>query len=95
MLYRNDSYMRHRHADNMISNSSASMLYRLLTLALATFSALAETKQFTRSDNYTYAYDYIPAQDNKPTVFLVHGFPSWRGDWRNQIDALSVAGSAY
>jgi pimeloyl-ACP methyl ester carboxylesterase len=50
------------------------------------------TKEFTTHDGLKYVYDYIPAKGNNETVLLMHGFPSTRRDWRNQIAGLSAAG---
>ncbi|KAF5027511.1 hypothetical protein F66182_382 [Fusarium sp. NRRL 66182] len=49
-------------------------------------------KRFTTNDGDTYAYDYVPAQEDKATFLLIHGYPSSRHDWRYQIADLSGAG---
>ncbi|KAI5461936.1 Alpha/Beta hydrolase protein [Mariannaea sp. PMI_226] len=49
-------------------------------------------KRFTTSDGHTYAYDYIPAKEDKVTFFLIHGYPSSRHDWRYQVVDLTGAG---
>lgn len=69
-----------------------SSLRRLLLLATVAAGAVAKTKRFTTQDNYTYIYDHIAAQSSQPTVLLLHGFPSSRGDWHDQVDHLSTAG---
>ena len=76
----------------MIISSPTSSLLQLLLLGLVAPSALAETKHFTTPDNYTYVYDYFPAQASQPTVLLLHGFPSSRHDWSAQIANLAAAG---
>ncbi|KAF9776786.1 hypothetical protein IL306_004982 [Fusarium sp. DS 682] len=49
-------------------------------------------KRFTTSDGDTYAYDYIPAKNDKETFLFIHGCPSSRNDWRYQLSDLSEAG---
>lgn len=66
------------------------LVFPLLGLILR--PVLAETKRFTAPDNYTYAYDYLPAQGTQSTVLLIHGFPADRNVWRHQIDNLTAAG---
>lgn len=67
-----------------------------LLLAVGTQLSLAvtsnATKHLTTNDGTTYAYDHVPAQGNKPTVLLVHGYPASRTDWAAQTAALSAAG---
>ena len=40
----------------------------------------------------TYSYVRIQAKDSKPTILLVHGFPSSSFDWRHQISYFSNLG---
>lgn len=49
-------------------------------------------KRFTTYDGNTYAYDYVPAQNDQPTVLLLHGYPASRNDWRYQVADLTAAG---
>lgn len=51
-----------------------------------------DSKLVQVSDTISYAYVYKPAQQNKPTFLLLHGFPSSSYDWRHQIADLSAAG---
>jgi soluble epoxide hydrolase/lipid-phosphate phosphatase len=65
----------------------------ILMLAIAISPVLGSvTKNFTTRGGVNYVYDYIPAQDSKPTLLLIHGYPSSRYDWRYQIADLSAAG---
>ncbi|KAI8633280.1 alpha/beta-hydrolase [Xylariaceae sp. FL1651] len=51
------------------------------------------TKSLTTVDGQTYVYDYAPAKNvSKPTVLLLHGYPSSRHDWEYQISALTAEG---
>lgn len=59
---------------------------------LATVAACLQTKQLTTSDGVKYVYDYVPAQDDKATVLLIHGYPATRLDWKHQIQDLAAAG---
>lgn len=49
-------------------------------------------KRFTTKDGDTYAYDYIPSKDGKPTFLLIHGYLSSRHDWRYQVTDLTESG---
>lgn len=49
-------------------------------------------KRFTTNDGDTYAYDYLPARDDKAVFLLIHGYPSSRHDWRYQVTDLTDAG---
>ncbi|KAM0231228.1 hypothetical protein ACHAPO_008606 [Fusarium lateritium] len=51
-----------------------------------------QTKTLVTTDGRKYTYDTVPAQDNKPTVLLIHGYPVTRHDWKYQIEDLSAAG---
>jgi pimeloyl-ACP methyl ester carboxylesterase len=51
-----------------------------------------QTKTLVASDGRKYTYDTVPAQDNKATVLLLHGYPATRYDWKYQVEDLSVAG---
>lgn len=56
---------------------------RLFLFAAVVSCAVAETKRFTSTDNTTYVYDFVAAQDSQPTILLLHGFPSSRRDWHH------------
>jgi len=43
-------------------------------------------------DGTKYAYVYVPAKDSKPTMLLLHGFPSSSYDWRHQLKSLTELG---
>lgn len=50
-------------------------------------------KQLTLSTNHTYNYVDIPAaSSSRPTILLLHGFPSSCYDWRHQIKFFSEQG---
>jgi soluble epoxide hydrolase/lipid-phosphate phosphatase len=49
-------------------------------------------KRFTTNDGDTYAYDYVPAREDKAVFLLIHGYPSSRHDWRYQVIDLTDAG---
>lgn len=71
------------------------MFYPLVLVALAitaSAASAAASKRFTTHDGTTYVYNYAAAQDFKPTVLLLHGYPSSRHDWRYQVQDLSAAG---
>jgi pimeloyl-ACP methyl ester carboxylesterase len=51
-----------------------------------------DSKVVQVAEGITYAYVYKPAQPNKPTFLLLHGFPSSSYDWRHQITDLPNAG---
>jgi pimeloyl-ACP methyl ester carboxylesterase len=51
-----------------------------------------ESKTIEVGDGITYAYIYKPAQANKATFLLLHGFPSSSYDWRHQITDLPAQG---
>lgn len=42
-------------------------------------------KDIVTSRGLTYHYYYSPAQDGKPTLLFVHGFPSTSWDWHKQV----------
>ncbi|KAI3329101.1 alpha/beta-hydrolase [Xylariaceae sp. AK1471] len=51
------------------------------------------TKTLTTLDGQTYVYDYAAATNaSKPTLLLLHGYPSSRLDWLHQIHALAAEG---
>ena len=71
------------------------MFYLVVLIALAITASAASAaarKRFTTYDGTTYVYDYAAAQDSRPTVLLLHGYPSSRQDWRYQVQDLSAAG---
>ena len=41
---------------------------------------------------YTYHYYSSPAAPGKPTLYLVHGFPSTSSDWSRQVAHLQPLG---
>jgi soluble epoxide hydrolase/lipid-phosphate phosphatase len=53
-------------------------------MALSCFSHAG--KQVKLSDGTSYAYLYLPAAPSKPTLLLLHGFPSAAYEWRNQVE---------
>ena len=60
------------------------MFYPSILVALAVTASAASivsTKRFTTRDYSTYVYDYAAAQDSKPTVLFIHGYPMARQDW--------------
>ena len=60
-------------------------------MALRAFPSLSKTSQL--KDDTTYAYVYVPASDpQRPTVLLLHGFPSSSWDWRHHIALFKDAG---
>jgi soluble epoxide hydrolase/lipid-phosphate phosphatase len=59
---------------------------------LPVFAMDCFNKRFTTNDGDTYAYDYVPAKDNKSTFLFIHGCPSSRHDWRYQVTDLTKAG---
>jgi len=51
------------------------------------------TKQFTTADGQTYVYEFAsPKNSSRPTLLLLHGYPSSRHDWTEQIAALTAQG---
>jgi pimeloyl-ACP methyl ester carboxylesterase len=69
----------------------------LWSQAIASYDAIYNqsyiTKTLTTLDGQTYVYDYAVAQNtSKPTVLLLHGYPSSRHDWKHQIQALAAEG---
>ncbi|KAL1664201.1 Alpha/Beta hydrolase protein [Schizophyllum commune] len=50
------------------------------------------TKTTTTSRGYKYTYLHSPAQPGKPTLLLIHGFPSTAHDWRFQIPYFTAKG---
>jgi pimeloyl-ACP methyl ester carboxylesterase len=67
------------------------LLGLLVSFTLATCNDVT-TKRITTQDGTGYTYDYVPAQQGKSTLLLIHGFPSTRHDWHNQVADLSAAG---
>ncbi|KAK0512524.1 hypothetical protein JMJ35_004541 [Cladonia borealis] len=60
-------------------------------MALQAFPSISKT--VCLDDGTTYAYVHVPAaQSKKPTLLLLHGFPSSSWDWRHQIAMLKDAG---
>lgn len=77
----------------MSATFHTSRLHQLFFILAAVASCtLAETKRFTTPDNFTYVYDHVPAVNSQPTVLLLHGYPSSRRDWHQQVADLSAAG---
>jgi pimeloyl-ACP methyl ester carboxylesterase len=51
------------------------------------------TRSLTTHDGQTYTYDFSPSCDtSKPTVLLLHGYPSSRHHWKAQFTALAGEG---
>lgn len=44
------------------------------------------------SSGVTYSYVHVQAQDSKPYLLFLHGFPSSAYDWRHQIKYFSDRG---
>lgn len=59
-------------------------------MASIAFPSLA--KQVTLSDGTTYGYVAQASAPDKPTILLLHGYPSSSYDWRHQIASLPKAG---
>jgi soluble epoxide hydrolase/lipid-phosphate phosphatase len=51
-----------------------------------------QTKTLVTADGRKYTYDTVPAQNNRATVLLIHGYPATRHDWKYQVQDLSAAG---
>lgn len=49
-------------------------------------------KDTTTTRGFKYHYYRSPARDSKPTLVLVHGFPSTSKDWRRIVPALEKEG---
>jgi pimeloyl-ACP methyl ester carboxylesterase len=49
-------------------------------------------KVCTTSRGLNYHYYFSAAKDNKPTITLLHGFPSSSFDWHNQVAHLQQLG---
>lgn len=47
---------------------------------------------FTTSRQTAYSYIHVTATSPKPTLLLLHGFPSQSEDWQHQIDYFSSLG---
>ena len=60
-------------------------------MALQAFPSISESKRLR--DGTTYAFVHLrPADPQKPTFLLLHGFPSSSWDWRHQNLQLEKAG---
>ena len=55
-------------------------------------SLLSSFKQLKVSRGLSYHYFYSPAASGKPTLLLIHGFPSLAVDWHNQITYFKAKG---
>ncbi|KAH8647108.1 putative epoxide hydrolase [Xylariales sp. PMI_506] len=53
---------------------------------------LPTRQQFQTSRNYTYSYIHIPPQDQRPTLLMIHGWPSHIDDWIYQIRHFEARG---
>jgi pimeloyl-ACP methyl ester carboxylesterase len=61
--------------------------------AVPTYGQSGTTKEFTTLDGRTYIYDFVSAKSAaKPTLLLLHGYPSSRHDWDHQVTALAAEG---
>lgn len=49
-------------------------------------------KTTTTSRGLKYRYYFSPAQTSKPTLLLLHGFPSHSNDWRHQVSFFGAKG---
>ncbi|CAI6229878.1 unnamed protein product [Periconia digitata] len=64
-----------------------------LTIRASNADQSYTTKSLTTKAGYTYTYDFAPAQNaSKPTILLLHGYPSSRRDWQHQIASLTAEG---
>ncbi|KAF7784605.1 hypothetical protein Agabi119p4_770 [Agaricus bisporus var. burnettii] len=52
-------------------------------------------KDFITSRGYNYHYYFAPGQETKPTLLLLHGFPSLANDWHNQVTSLRAHGYGF
>ncbi|KAL1690843.1 Alpha/Beta hydrolase protein [Schizophyllum commune] len=50
------------------------------------------TKEFTTSRGVKYTYRHATPQADRPTLLLLHGFPSTPHDWRHQIAHFGAKG---
>ncbi|KAL1746465.1 Alpha/Beta hydrolase protein [Schizophyllum fasciatum] len=55
-------------------------------------SAASTTREVITSRGIKYSYLYVAPQAGKPTLFLLHGFPSTLRDWRYQIEYFTARG---
>jgi pimeloyl-ACP methyl ester carboxylesterase len=55
-------------------------------------SLLSSFKQFKVTRGFNYHYYFSPATSGKPTLLLIHGFPSLAIDWHNQITFFKAKG---
>ncbi|CAI6258513.1 unnamed protein product [Periconia digitata] len=68
-------------------------LLTLMAFAFATPSqAQFDRKTLSVSGGYLYSYHFNAPEGDKPTVLLLHGFPSSLYDWRKTIPDLRAAG---
>ncbi|PVI05896.1 alpha/beta-hydrolase [Periconia macrospinosa] len=51
-----------------------------------------DRKTFTVAGGHVYSYHFNPPQGDKPTILLLHGFPSSLYDWRKTVPDLRAAG---
>ncbi|KAK5988354.1 Cytosolic epoxide hydrolase 2-like protein [Cladobotryum mycophilum] len=59
---------------------------------MASIAFPSHAKKAKLSDGTQYGYVYVPAEPGKPTLLLLHGFPSSSYDWRYQINHLPKSG---
>lgn len=73
--------------------ASLSQLVASHPTAVTIYSQSCTTKEFTTLDGYTYTYDFVSAKNaSKPTLLLLHGYPSSRHDWNHQVADLAAKG---
>jgi pimeloyl-ACP methyl ester carboxylesterase len=53
---------------------------------------MSASKAHSLSTNHTYTYIHHPPTSPKPTILLLHGFPSTSYDWRHQIAHFTAQG---
>ncbi len=77
----------------------ASALLALPAFAAEKAAAAPEAKasrvSFVTADNWTLYGDYLPAKPGMPTVIMVHGLGSSRGEWKVLEDRLAPKGAGY
>ena len=56
---------------------------------------LSEYKDFRTSRGYTYHYFHAAPQGDKPTLLLLHGFPTMSQDWATIVPALRKEGYGF
>jgi soluble epoxide hydrolase/lipid-phosphate phosphatase len=77
----------------LVQVAISSQLIASQPTATPNYNQSSITKQLTTLDGQTYVYDFVSAQNtSKPTLLLLHGYPSSRHDWDLQIATLAAEG---